>query len=70
MLFGWFNHSPAGAGGRGQITFTLDGDVRAMDLEPGHRALGAAFDRFGLFNVQSGGHHVIVYLDDLEYTAE
>jgi hypothetical protein len=40
-----------------------------LDREPGHRALGAIFNRFGLFNVQSGGHFVELYLDDLSDTA-
>jgi hypothetical protein len=61
-------YSPRGAGGRGRITVTLDDQSRSMDLEPGHRARGARFDRFGLFNHQSGGPFVEVYLDDLSYT--
>ena len=62
-------YSPREAGGRGRVTVTLDGHARSLDLAPGHRARGAAFDRFGLFNHQSGGHMVEIYLDDLTYTA-
>ncbi len=40
-----------------------------MDLAPGDRAEGATFDRFGIFNMQSGGHAVEIYLDDLEYSS-
>lgn len=39
-----------------------------MDLRPGDKARGATFDRFGLFNHQTGGNYVYVYLDDITYT--
>jgi hypothetical protein len=39
-----------------------------LDLAPGDRKAGATFDRFGLFDVQTGGHYVELYLDDLKYT--
>ena len=58
-------YSPAGAGGNGQITVGFDGNLQTQDLAPGHRKRGATFDRFGLFNIQSGGGHVEIYLDDL-----
>jgi hypothetical protein len=59
------HYSPRGAG---RIEVTLDGARQTSDLKPGHRRLGATFDRFGLFNMQSGGQHVLIYLDDLSYT--
>ena len=62
-------YSPTGAGGNGRIEVALDGIRRSLDLEPGHRRQGASFDRFGLFNIQSGGQHVLIYVDDLSYTA-
>jgi hypothetical protein len=62
-------YDPAGAGGNGQITVTFDGSEQTLALRPGDKARGATFDRFGLFNLQSGGNHVIVYLDDLSYTS-
>jgi hypothetical protein len=62
------DYDPAGAGGNGQITFKLDETVQTFDLSPEHKADGATFDRFGLFDVQSGGHYVQVWFDDLEYT--
>jgi len=62
-------YSPQEADGRGRVTVTLDDRARSIDLEPGHRARGATFDRFGLFNHQSGGHMVEIGLDDLTYTA-
>lgn len=56
--------------GAGQIVVTFDDTVQELALDPQHKAKGAIFDRFGLFNVQAGGHHVEVYLDDLSYTAD
>lgn len=64
------HYRPEKAAGRGQLVVTLDGSVQTLDLEPGHRRRGATFDRFGLFNVQAGGHHMQIYLDDLSYTAQ
>jgi hypothetical protein len=32
------------------------------------RETGAVFDRFGLFNFQSGGQYIEVSLDDLTWT--
>lgn len=55
--------------GDGVITVELDGERQAYPLRPGHRQTGATFDRFGFFNLQSGGHYVSIYLDDLVYTA-
>lgn len=62
------HYRPQGAGGNGQIEVTLDDRTQTLDIRPGDRQRGATFDRFGLFNVQSGGHFVEVYLDDLAYT--
>jgi len=52
----------------GQITVRLDGEMRTLNIDPEHRKQGAKFDRFGLFNLQVGGHFVDVTLDDLRYT--
>jgi hypothetical protein len=54
--------------GDGRITVTFDSEKQALDLRPGDKEIGAAFDRFGILNCQSGGHYVEVYVDDLEYT--
>ena len=49
--------------------WTLDGESITLNLEPGHKAQGAAFDRFGLFNMQdNNGKDCVLYLDDLSYT--
>jgi hypothetical protein len=62
-------YDPTAAGGNGRITVTFDGSDQAMDLRPGDKGRGATFDRFGLFNHQSGGNYVYVYVDDLSYTS-
>lgn len=63
------DYSPEAADGNGRITVRLDDTVHTLELRPGDRARGATFDRFGIFDMQSGGHHVEFYLDDLAYTA-
>ena len=63
-------YDPNGADGKGQIHLTLDDEKLTIDLRPDTRKRGATFDRFGIFNVQEGGHYVEVYLDDLEYTSK
>lgn len=59
-------YDPAGAEGRGRITATLNGETLHLDLDPGHRADGATFNRFGFLNVNksadSGGS---LWIDDL-----
>lgn len=54
--------------GRGAIEVTLDGAADSLELRPIERARGATFDRFGIFNLQAGGHDVEIYLDDLSFT--
>ena len=63
-------YDPSAAGGSGRITVTFDGKEQTFDLCPTDRRRGATFDRFGLFNLQRGGNHVVLYLDDLAYTAK
>jgi hypothetical protein len=62
------HYRPQGGSGAGQIELALDGEAHTLDLTPAHRAVGATFDRFGLFNLQAGGHHVELYIDDVRYT--
>ncbi len=54
----------------GQITVQLDGERRLLAVSPEHLKQGALFDRFGLFNLQAGGHFVDIALDDLTYTVK
>ena len=62
-------YDPAAAGGIGVITVAFDGKQQSLPLRPGDKVRGATFDRFGLFNYQTGGNYVIVYFDDLSYTS-
>lgn len=62
------NYDPEAAEGRGEIEIVFDGLHRKFSLRPGDRKLGAIFDRFGLFNIQAGGHHVLFAFDDLSFT--
>ena len=51
------------------ITFVLGTETTTLNLLPGHKAEGAIFDRFGLFNMQdNNGKDAVVYLGDLTYT--
>ncbi len=61
---------PPGEQDGGRITVTFDDDSHVLDVSPEDVQDGATFDRFGLFNIQSGGHHVEVYVDELSFTAE
>ncbi|HWB03303.1 MAG TPA: hypothetical protein VG796_09785 [Verrucomicrobiales bacterium] len=62
------HYSPAGAGGKGQITVIFDDSTQTLDLKPGLKESSARFDRFGLFNTQTGGWHTELYIDDLTLT--
>ncbi len=59
---------PNGAGDDGEIIVTFDGQAKTSRVSKEHKAAGARFDRFGIFNLQAGGHFVDLYLDDLRFT--
>lgn len=66
----WFlEYDPNGASGNGRITVGLDDRTCTLDLAPGHKAIGATFDRFGICTPWIDGNSVTVYFDDLIYTA-
>src|SRR5688572_863851 len=66
-----FEYDSAGANGDGLMTFTLDGNRKYQQpLDPGHKAYGATFDRFGIWNAQTTGGAIEVYFDDLEVNGE
>ena len=62
------HYRPQAAGGRGAIEVVLDGAADSFELRPIERGRGTTFDRFGIFNLQAGGHAVEIYLDDLSFT--
>jgi hypothetical protein len=51
--------------GGGTIRLTFDGAESVLRVPAAHRAQGAAFDRFGLFNAQVPGNDMEVYLGEL-----
>lgn len=61
-------YSPIAAGGRGEISVTLDSEKTSIELRPGMRERGASFDHFGFFNFQPDGHYVEIFVDDLEFS--
>jgi len=62
------DYDPAGAGGNGRITVTLDDRSVSSDLPEGEKAAGNAFDRFGIVTPWIDGNGQLVYFDDLAYT--
>jgi len=55
--------------GRGAyIIVTLDGQAVTLNLDPGHKQIGAHFDRFGMITTHIDGGGQTVYFDDLTYT--
>src|SRR5205085_12243812 len=70
-LHDWsLSYDPAAADGNGRITVTLDEHACRLPLEPGVKASGASFDRFGICTPWIDGNSVTAYFDDLEYTSE
>jgi hypothetical protein len=63
-------YSPSAAGGRGQITLTLDRQSVQLPLGEGHKATGARFDRFGIITTWIDGNSQTLFLDDLTYTCK
>lgn len=59
-------YDPAANGGAGSVTATINGQTAVCDLDPGHKADGATFNRFGLLNVmKSADGGTEVFLDDV-----
>ena len=64
-------YDPAGNNGAGVVTATIDGKTAVCHLDPGHKADGAVFNRFGLINVmKSADNGTEVYLDDVTVNGE
>lgn len=58
-------YEPHAQNGAGEITFQIDERAYSVPLAPGHKADGATFDRFGIWNVETNGDSMDVYFDDL-----
>jgi hypothetical protein len=65
-----FRYQPLSDGAGGTITLEFDSVSKAFSITAAERATGATFDRFGLFNMQSGGHQVEFYVDQLRLSRE
>jgi hypothetical protein len=62
------DYNPDGNGGTGSITVTLNGQAVTLNLDPGHKQIGAQFNRFGIITTHIDGSGQTVYFDDLTYT--
>ena len=62
------NYDPAANNGNGRIYLSLDGHEGYVNLQPGHKAIGAYFNRFGIITTHIDGNGQTVWLDDLTYT--
>jgi len=62
------DYRPDGNGGTGSLAVTLDGQAVTLNLDPGHKQLGASFNRFGIITTHIDGSGQTVYFDDLTYT--
>jgi hypothetical protein len=62
------DYDPAGNGGTGRIVVTLGGQAVTLNLDSGHKQIGAWFNRFGMITTHIDGSGQTVYFDDLTYT--
>jgi hypothetical protein len=62
------DYNPDGNGGTGSIIVTLDGQAVTLNLDPGHKQIGATFNRFGIITTHIDGSGQTIYFDDLTYT--
>jgi hypothetical protein len=61
------DYDPNGNGGTGSIVVTLDGQAVTLHLDPGHKQIGAQFNRFGIITTHIDGSGQSVYFDDITY---
>ncbi|HEX5177324.1 MAG TPA: hypothetical protein VFV83_09860 [Chthoniobacteraceae bacterium] len=61
------DYHPNGNGGTGSIIVTLDGRAVTLNLDPGHKQIGASFNRFGIITTHIDGSGQTVYFDDITY---
>ena len=70
-VFDWkLVYDPAAYRGSGALQVTLGEESVTLPLKIGDQAVGATFDRFGLFTAHIGGSYVRIYFDDLAYTTD
>lgn len=65
--FWTLDYHPDGDRGLGSIQVTLDGQAVTLPLNPGHKQIGARFNRFGLITTHIDGSGQTIYFDDLTY---
>ena len=71
MSHDWtLDYDPDANGGLGGITVSLDGQAVTLNLDPGHKEIGALFNRFGIITTHIDGNGQTVYFDDLTYTID
>ncbi len=61
-------YHPEANSGTGSITVTLSGQAVTLNLDAGHKQIGAQFNRFGIITTHIDGSGQTVYYDDLTYT--
>ena len=59
------DYNPDGNGGTGSILVTLDIHAVSLNLDAGHKQIGAHFNRFGMITTHIDGSGQTVYFDDL-----
>jgi hypothetical protein len=65
------DYDPKGNGGMGVITATIDDETSICNLDAGHKADGASFDRFGLLGVlKSADSPGELWIDDVTVLGE
>jgi hypothetical protein len=61
------DYDPNANSGRGSITVALDGQAVTLNLDSGHKQIGAHFNRFGMITTHIDGSGQTVYFDDITY---
>jgi hypothetical protein len=61
-------YTPPRGDSQATILVNFDGHEQKLAITPEDFAVGATFDRFGLFTMEIGGHYVELYVDDLKFT--
>lgn len=72
VAYDWsLRYDPKGNKGTGEVVVTLGGETAVCHLDPGHKADGATFNRFGLLPVfKSADGAGDIWLDDVKINGE